>query len=610
MKRQILAITMLMAMLFGIFPGLSQTAYAEQGGENIGELLISSMITTNGAPKGNADPTKGTVTVKIGDGALKTAGSYTALLTHFLKNGQIYEKSKAIDNIITDPPKTDGSNAFSITNIQVQDVDEPDVLKTDGKYLYYISGKSISVYSTGLSPKCVARIQPPGSPYNMEIFLQDDRLVVIAQTYDMLASNMTSPCHYTSYLIYDVSRPSSPKLLRELRIQGGNTACRLLNNKLYFTQSGWRSNVPYEESRLFDILPCYYDSLQGKAPVLLAPENIYMESENSGISNCTMLGAFDIRAQTQPNVQAYLGSSSQTYMNKEALYITQTDYTSKSKVLRFQLHNGNVDYAVMGNITGNPINQYAMDEYKGDFRIATVNWNNQTNTLYVLDKNTLHVKGSVSMAKGESIQSVRFMQNTAYVVTYERVDPLFVIDVSSSTPKILGELKIPGFSNYLHPFKEGYVLGIGPHTTAVYTKNAQGEFMETDDDPITTGIKLSLFDVRDAKNPKEIQQYIVGDKPGYFSFASENPRSIMVDTKKSLFALPIAYELEGNSSEEFYGGMVFHVDEKKGIQPVLRVQGPHSMYDAEDSRFCYVGNTLYYLYGNNIQAFDYRKIKK
>ncbi len=153
----------------------------------------------------------------------------------------------------------------------------------------------------------------------------------------------------------------------------------------------------------------------------------------------------------------------------------------------------------MGNakVPGTALDQFSMDEYNGYLRVATtydmVDF--VSNGVYVLDENLKQVGKIDGIANTEQIKSVRFMGDTGYVVTFEQTDPLFVIDLENpENPKILGELKIPGFSAYLHPVGGGLVLGVGVDGD----ENGRGE-----------GIKVSLFDVSNPENPVEADNIIL-----------------------------------------------------------------------------------------------------
>ena len=219
--------------------------------------------------------------------------------------------------------------------------------------------------------------------------------------------------------------------------------------------------------------------------------------------NYLLITALDIQNTERPaNIEAFLGSGSDIYMDLDSLYVVAEDYSSTlvtvSNIARFKIDGLKIGYSGGGLVKGGILNQFSMDEWEGNFRIATHSWDKNNNSLYILDEDLEQVGMIENLAKGERIYSVRFMQDKAYIVTFRQIDPLFVIDTSNpEKPKLLGELKIPGFSNYLHPISDNILLGIGQD--ADEETGAQG------------GIKLSLFDVSDTAKPKEVDSIILGE---------------------------------------------------------------------------------------------------
>jgi uncharacterized secreted protein with C-terminal beta-propeller domain len=201
----------------------------------------------------------------------------------------------------------------------------------------------------------------------------------------------------------------------------------------------------------------------------------------------------------------------------------------KTIVHKIEINAGKIEYKTAGEVPGRVLNQFSMDENNGYFRIATTtgNWQLETsNHMYVLDSG-LKVVGKVEdLAPGERIYSVRFMGSKAYMVTFRQVDPLFVIDLSNPrNPQVLGFLKIPGFSNYLHPYDDTHLIGIGRDATE------QGR---------TLGLKLSLFDVSDFSNPKELSNYIIGDSWSTNSEAINEHKAFLFDKEKNLLVIPVS----------------------------------------------------------------------
>jgi uncharacterized secreted protein with C-terminal beta-propeller domain len=195
------------------------------------------------------------------------------------------------------------------------------------------------------------------------------------------------------------------------------------------------------------------------------------------------------------------------------------------------------NFAYLGDayVPGHVLNQFSMDEHKGYFRIATTSGrlsrmgSTTSNNLYVLDSELKQVGKLEDLAPGESIYSARFMGDRAYLVTFKKVDPFFVLDLSDpSSPEVLGKLKIPGYSDYLHPYGENYVIGLGKGAVAA----EEGDFAWYQ------GVKLSLFDVTDLENPQEIAKYEIGDR-GTDSYALHDHKAFLFSKNRNLLVIPV-----------------------------------------------------------------------
>lgn len=253
----------------------------------------------------------------------------------------------------------------------------------------------------------------------------------------------------------------------------------------------------------------------------------------------------------------------------------------------------------VGSVPGKVLNQFSMDEKDGYFRIATTdsnNWNSDTDTnnMYVLNEK-LEVVGKIeNLAKGEKIYSVRFMGNRAYMVTFVQTDPLFVIDLSEPTnPVVLGELKIPGYSKYLHPYDETHIIGFGENTTT----NKYGGV-------VTDGMKMALFDVSNPSNPKELYSVDIGEK-GTYSEILNNHKALLFSKEKNIIAFPISIreeEGEYNSKLTFQGAIVYGLDLNegftlKGTIAHMQIEDEYTDYNytKEVERIIYIRDSLYTL---------------
>jgi len=282
----------------------------------------------------------------------------------------------------------------------------------------------------------------------------------------------------------------------------------------------------------------------------------------------------------------------------------------KTVIHKIAINKGDLKYMASGEVIGSVLNQFSMDENNGYFRIATTknrSWSSfiddeereSYSNLYVLDENMKTVGKVEELAKGERIYSVRFMQNRAYLVTFKQTDPLFVIDLADQTnPKVMGELKVPGFSSYLHPYDNQTLIGLGK---------------EADEDGrVTGGVKLSLFDVSDIASPKEIDKYVMGDRNSN-SIAISEHKAFLFSKDKNLLVIPVSMRensviiQEGITFEEdlrimppqnnkyFNGVAVFNINEKR-----FELKGTIDHSDDNNSNWYWYNNVSRSLYIDNV----------
>ena len=221
-------------------------------------------------------------------------------------------------------------------------------------------------------------------------------------------------------------------------------------------------------------------------------------------------------------------------------------YSQRTEIYSIAISGPSFTLAAAGNVTGTVMNQYSMDEYNGYFRIATTSYDYsstsytsaQQNNLYILDSN-LQVVGKIeNLASGEELHSARFIADRCYLVTFNQIDPLFVVDLTQPTnPMVLGNLTIPGYSDFLQPYDATHLIGIGQDVNASIDANK----VETPGAVYYTavlGLKISLFDVSNVANPKETSSIVIGDS-GTTSEALTDPKAILFDASRNLLVLPV-----------------------------------------------------------------------
>jgi uncharacterized secreted protein with C-terminal beta-propeller domain len=282
-----------------------------------------------------------------------------------------------------------------------------------------------------------------------------------------------------------------------------------------------------------------------------------------------------------------MGGAGTIYVSQNNMYVTYPSYTyqllkapiantgdvrigilpqdsspEKTSIYRIAVSGSSMTFAAQGNVTGNVLNQYAMDENNNYFRIATTAYyynsatgtSTQQNNVYVLDMSLQTVGKLENLGTGENFHTARFMGDRCYLVTFQRTDPLFVIDLSQPTnPRLLGELTIPGYSDYLHPLDQTHLIGLGKDAVA-----GEGNFAWY------LGLKLSIFDVADVNNPKEIAKFNIGDR-GTNSEALYEPKAFLFDNAKGLLVLPVDLYLINQTATSIINGIP-----EKALPPVAQ----------------------------------------
>ena len=296
----------------------------------------------------------------------------------------------------------------------------------------------------------------------------------------------------------------------------------------------------------------------------------------------------DFNKMSEPEKQAYITKMKNA--GQETVQKREIDQTT-TVIHKIAINNGAITYVARGDVPGVIESQFSMDEYKNNFRVATTSnvytsrSSLEYNNVYVLDSGMKTIGSLTHIAEQEKIYSARFVGDRLYLVTFKRIDPFFVIDLSNpAAPKILGKLKIPGYSDYLHPYDATHIIGVGKETG---TNNWGGVS--------TKGIKLALFDVSDVENPKQIDKVEIGDA-GSDSAALSDHRAFLFDKAKNLLVIPArVVKNEATVSETtksvtapniWYGAYVFGLTPETGF--VLKGTVEHG-----------TGSDRYYSYGSS-----------
>ncbi len=553
---------------------------------------------------------------------VKTFTSYSELEI-FLKNNMDKAETFALEpqilglraqeaNLAGD---LEAAPAYSTTNIQVAGVDEADIVKTDGTYLYVVSGNNVYIIDADpYSESPLIQKITLNETYNPEIYINANKLAVIGNHYldpvyktEPLTVGIY-PYVYTEEVIikiYDLTDIRNPVLTRAINMNGTLAGSRMIGNYIYASMvQPAISPIAYpepdpssNETHLAIMLPQI--TTEGKTKEIQPTDIRYINVTDVSYYFTTIL-ALNINNDAQkPTHETFLaGTSSKMYVSQKNMYLTianmnwwlirsdNGEFREETLIYRVKLDQEKVAFEAHGSVPGYVLNQFSMDEYNGYFRVATtVGWGeSSTNNLYVLNM-SLDVVGKLEgLATGERIYSARFMGSRAYLVTFRQIDPFFVIDLSNPTaPEVLGYLKIPGFSGYLHPFDENHVIGVGKQSS---------------------NVKLSLFDVTNVTAPSETAQpYIIKALWSDTSVLYDH-KAFLFDKSKQLLALPISINEATWVDDTYYsnlywqGEYVFDISLRTGFELKGNVTHQATTVEHWDSshwvkRALYIDNVLY-----------------
>ena len=513
------------------------------------------------------------------------------------------------------------SSDYSTTNVQVAGVDEADFVKSDGTYLYVISGQKIFIIRAfpPAEAEILARIELNATPHGM--FVYGDRLVVFgSDAYETrilidvvrpgIAVGEPSYMPYytpTTFIrVYDIADRTSPLLVRNVTLDGYYFSSRMIGNYVYTIV-----NEPVQLNGTEVNLPVI--RLGNETDVIPATDIYFSAVTDYGFTFTTVFAVNAVDDAEEPTHETILlGTTRSIYTSQRNIYVAFSNYDSftgaeKTLVYRIEVDGRNIKNKASGAVAGGILNQFSMDEYAGHFRIATTigAWESGTskNNVYVLNM-SLHAVGKLeNLGLTERIYAVRFMGDRCYLVTFLQVDPFFVLDLSSPTePKMLGYLKIPGFSNYLHPYDDDHIIGVGKEGS---------------------NVKMSLFDVANVTDPTETAHFAV---QGDWSDTSVqwDHKAFLFNKTKRLLALPVSvnlykqvepYPVNGSHVDAYYswsywqGVYVFDVSLEDGF--VLRGKITHQEsttgyfpYGSEVQRILYIDNVLYTVSGVKILLND------
>ena len=444
---------------------------------------------------------------------------------------------------------------YSGTNLQTQGVDESDFVKTDGSYIYTVSHNEIlitDIRKKALKQTGKIQISETSSDRVLEMYVDGDILSVIVESEDsgleMQADdteNYTEDCFYyfsegtqTQVLTYDISDPEKPVKTGCVTQDGRYQTSRKIGNIIYlFTNK--RISMPQqtkEEAVTEENVSGWIPLVNDKA---VDAEDIYVDNGGGG-SNSLLISSVNVKNPDQVvDNTMILSQYVDIYVSESAFYVYQIKGSwndAVTQIAKFGLADGKMDADGAVSVNGRVTDTFAINEQSGKLRVLTTSQDSvngeDTNNLYLFDKN-LSLTGKIEgLAQGEEIYAARYLGNMAYFVTYRNTDPLFAVDLSDDrNPKVRGELKISGFSEYLHFWGDDKLIGIGYETD-----EKTGEH---------TGIKITMFDISDPADLKEVESLVLKDYN--YSEALYNYKCVLADADENLLGFALQSYGDGES---------------------------------------------------------------
>ncbi|MCH8913910.1 MAG: beta-propeller domain-containing protein, partial [Planctomycetes bacterium] len=502
-----------------------------------------------------------------------------------------------------------GGLGFSTTNVQEIGVDEADVVKTDGQYIYMLVGSELRIIQAYPASELqeLASVPLDGSSWsNSQLYLNADRVIAITQPQQVylddpiillgdgavddgredeppaIQSRVELIEEYglyyehqkTNVAVIDVSDAATPVIEAQWTLDGYYVDSRMIDGVLHvvLNQSPY---IPFDldpaaitTTNIEKFIPGYDASFADGSEdsgMLVAWGDFYRPADPDGYNITSVVSIDTADPSAKFGSIAIMADPGTVYASTTALYLTDPNYDYFGEwretldIHKFALAKGGATYSASGSVEGRLVNQFALGEYQDHLRVATTTgwpwaWDAQTSTnnVFVLAANgdTLETVGSITgMAPGEQIYSARFLGERGFMVTFRQIDPLFALDLSNpANPRVAGELKITGFSEYIHPLDEDHLLTLGRAGT---------------DDGFIQGLQLSIFDVSDLSNPQLVTAKQIGG-PGTSSEAEYNHKAMTFYPQENLLALPVL--VYGESWEyETSAVQVYHVTPEDGI---------------------------------------------
>lgn len=517
------------------------------------------------------------------------------------------------------------------TNVQVAGVDEADIVKTDGKYLYHLAHQELNILSVSPNLSLVSQTPIEGQP--IAEYLTGSRLLVISYlpTYDIPLEDGSAASmriwhpasNKTKITLFDVSKPDAPQVVQSTFFDGSYLESRAVGNNVYLVAQNYTGYLPapgftsFNGETIYDTkeaylarisgnelnlaLPHYYhkdaDGKLQDAGLMVDAARLYQPTSSDQYTLVTEL-TFDMSADVQGPVSStslYSGYGDVLYASTSNLYVVTTSWTDQSetsKIYKFNLDGAEVKLEATGTVHGRVLNSFDLDEKNGLLRVVTTSgwWGSSLSSHVTVlrdDQGSLDTIGQLDgIAPGETLGGVRFIGDRAYVVTFQYTDPLFTIDLSDATkPKIAGQLTLPGNSLYIEPIDANHLIAVG---------RASARWSD--------GLKVSLFDVTDPASPRDVDDYPLTDQWTALSWGSSSEAewdhhafSYFADTKT--LAIPVFDGLTNNMFHYNVSSMwVFDVSLDTGFALRGRIE-----HDSNVHRSIEIGDQIYTMADDSVQ---------
>ena len=550
----------------------------------------------------------------------------------------VYNDGAKAEAAASEADAGDGAPAdtyYSGTNVQVAGVDEGDIVKTDGTYIYILrdveliimkaEGTNVSEVShtiVGSEWESTTNEDDLGETSEkmpVALYVTGDRAVVISSFFHWVDSGSGADDENSNYVvvdIYNIENRGEPKLIKSLGQDGYQVDSRMIGNTLFLCTAYYVYDPDQGSPEQF--VPCLYTDGK-REPVTCGTIGLLPDGDSTTYA---VLTSYDVASAGMLNTQSILGGGETVYMNAENLFLCRTEYNDNvvetgtdgpyevtthktdatTTINRFTVADGMLTYAATGTVPGGLNNQFSLDEFNGYLRVATTEQNGgykiyvdeghkfenyepmetaQSNDLYVMDSN-LQVVGSVTnLAPDESIYSARFDGDYAYLCTYRTVDPVFAVDLSDpAAPNVIGALSLSGYSDYLHLWTDHQLFGLGMQTQEIASENGTTARLD--------GMKMVMIDTAD---PAALKEESTLEIDADYSQALYNHKAILVDQARGLIAFPA----EGNY-------LVYGYSADQGFQLKKEITFENE-WDWQ-SRGLYIGDCFYVVSSDCIYTID------